>query len=167
VNAARPAKPKRNAGRGGRRPAGRPGGAAGRPGGRPRDTWARQPGVRITGGAPDVPVDRTRARLILAGLLTFTLGFAVAAALVVAGLTATPGHVAAVVVGVVGIVVVGVAYARRTTPMPATPIWSRNTLTVLSDAAGWPAVPVMVAVYGLGVLGVLGNIGYPLAFGTG
>jgi hypothetical protein len=164
VNAARTPKARKNAGRGGRRPAGRAGGAAGRPGGRPRETAPRD-GVRYTGGRP-VPFEHNRALAILGGLFFFTLGFAVAGVLVVGGLAVTAPYYVALVVGVVGLAVAGVAMSRGTTPMPESAIWTRSTLTLLSDAAALPAVAVMSVLYALAVIGVLGNVGHPLVFGV-
>jgi hypothetical protein len=119
----------------------------------------------VTGPKP-VPFGRNRAMRILGGLFVFTFGFAVAAALVVAGQQVTPPYYVALVVGVVGLAVAGVAMARGLPPMPQTPIWSRDTLGLLSSAAGLRPAPVIATLYLLTVLGVLGNVIYPLAFGA-
>jgi hypothetical protein len=119
----------------------------------------------MTGPAP-VPFERNRALRILGGLFFFLLGFAVAAVLVVAGRPVTPPYYAAIIVGVAGLAVAGVAMARGTTPMPETPIWSRDTLGLLSAAAGLRAVAVIATLYALAAIGVLGNLVYPLAFGV-
>lgn len=159
---------RKNAGRGGRRPAGRPAtssGSAGRPAARPPSATRETPGVRTTGPRP-VPFGRGRALRILGGLFVFTFGFAVAAVLVVAGQQVTPPYYVAIVAGVAGLAVAGVAMARGMPPMPETPIWSRDTLGQLSSAAGLRPVPVIVTLYVLTLLGVLGNLIYPLTFGV-
>jgi ABC-type microcin C transport system permease subunit YejB len=114
-----------------------------------------------------VPFGRNRALRILGGLFVFTFGFAVAAALVVAGQQVTPPYYVAIVAGVAGLAVAGVAMARGLPPMPETPIWSRDTLGLLSEAAGLRPAPVIVTLYLLTLLGVLGNLVYPLTFGVG
>jgi hypothetical protein len=170
VSAAKGPSSRRNAGRGGSRPAGRPAsspGSAGRSGGRPSwGTREQTPGVRTT-GPKAAAFPRNRALRILGGLLVFTSGFAVAAVLVVAGQQVTPPYYAAIVVGVAGLAVAGVAMARGLPPMPETPIWSRDTLGLLSSAAGLRPLPVIVTLYLLTLLGVLGNLVYPLVFGVG
>ena len=169
MSAATSPKGRKNAGRGGRRPAGRPGGG-GRPAREPGDPArygkALPEGVRVTGGTPVVPFEKGRATAILTGLFLFLFGFAVAGVLVVAGLAVTPPYYAAIVTGVIGIVLLGVAVTRGGTPMPATPLWSRDTLRLMADAAGLPATPTMVVLYSLGAIGVLGNLAYPLIFGV-
>ena len=173
MSAATSPKGRKNAGRGGRRPAGRPG-AAGRPAREPGDPGRTVPsgrplpdGVRVTGGARPVPFERNRGTAILVGLFLFLFGFAVAGVLVVADLAVTPPYYAAIATGVIGIALLGVAVTRGTTPMPATPLWSRDTLRLMSDAATLPALPVTVVLYALAAIGVLGNLVYPLVFGVG
>jgi len=119
----------------------------------------------VTGPKP-VPFGHNRALSILGGLFVFTFGFAVAAALVVTGLQETLFYIAALVIGVAGIAVAGVAMVRGLPPMPQTPIWSRDTLGLLSAAAGLRPVPVIATLYVLTLLGVLGNVVYPLVFGV-
>jgi hypothetical protein len=166
VSAAKGPSSRKNAGRGGRRPAGRPAsGGSARPGARPPHGARETPGVRVTGPRP-AEFGRNRALRILGGLFVFTFGFAVAAALVVAGQQVTPPYYAAIGVGVVGLAVAGVAMARGMPPMPETPIWSRDTLGLLSSAAGLRPGPVIATLYLLTLLGVLGNLIYPLAFGV-
>ena len=173
MSAAKGPSSRRNAGRGGRRPGGRPASAngrsaaaAGRSGGRPSwGTPGATPGVRVTGPGP-VPFGRNRALAILGGLFVFTLGFALAAGLVVAGQQVTPPYYAAVAVGAVGLAVAGVAMARGTTPMPQTPIWSRDTLGLLAAAARLRPLPVIATLYLLATLGVAGNLLFPLIFGV-
>jgi hypothetical protein len=121
--------------------------------------------VRVTGPKP-VPFEHNRALRILGGLFFFTLGFAVAAVLVVADLSVTPPYYVAITVGALGLAVAGVSMARGTTPMPQTPIWSRDTLGLLASAAGLRPVPVMATLYALTVVGVLGNLLFPLIFGV-
>ena len=113
-----------------------------------------------------MPIERNRAIRILGGLFAFTLGFAVAGVLVVAGRPVTPPYYVAIVIGVVGIAVAGVAMARGTTPMPETPIWSRPTLTLLAEAAALPTLAVVGVLYGLAAIGVLGNLVHPLVLGV-
>ena len=168
MSAAKGPSSRRNAGRGGRRPAGRPAtssGSAGRPAARPHPGARETPGVRVTGPEP-VPFGRNRALRILGGLFVFTFGFAVGASLVVTHHQETPAYLAAIVIGVAGLAVAGVAMARGLPPMPQTPIWSRDTLGLLSAAAGLRPAPVIATLYTLTLLGVLGNLVYPLVFGV-
>lgn len=167
MSAAKGPSSRKNAGRGGRRPAGRPATSGGpaRPGARPPSAARETPGVRVTGPRPE-PFGRNRALRILGGLFFFTFGFAVAAALVVAGAQVTAPYYVAIGVGAVGLAVAGVAMARGYPPMPQTPIWSRDTLGLLSQAAGLRPMPVTATLYALTLLGVLGNLIYPLTFGV-
>jgi hypothetical protein len=171
VSAATSPKGRKNAGRGGRRPTRRTGGPGGRPGSREPGDPARYgkalpEGVRVTGGARPVPFERNRATAILGGIFGFLFGFAVAGVLVVADQAVTPPYYVAIAVGVVGIAVLGVSSIRGSTPMPATPIWSRDTLRLMADAALLPATVVMVVLYTLAAISVLGNLVYPLVFGV-
>jgi hypothetical protein len=113
-----------------------------------------------------VPFEHNRALRIVGGLFAFTLGFAVAGVLVVAGLAVTPPYYVSLVVGAVGLAVAGVAIARGTTPMPESAIWTRSTLTLLAEAAGLPAVAVIAVLYVLAAISVLGNVVHPLVFGV-
>jgi hypothetical protein len=109
-----------------------------------------------------VPLERGRAIGLLTGLAMFVTGFAVAGCLVIARLGGTPGYFMSVTVGLVGVGVVGFFINRGTVPLPPKPIWSPVGIAVLGRALGLPARVLLVALYGLGAVGVLGNLVVPL-----
>lgn len=113
---------------------------------------------------PPVPLERGRARGILAGLLVFGLGFVVAAAAVLVG-AGQPLYLSAVGVGFLGVAVVAFFVSRGTVPLPDAPIWSPTGLRVLSRALDLPATGVMAVVYTLIGLGIVGNVVIPVFFG--
>lgn len=107
------------------------------------------------------PVERGRALGVLAGLLAFTGGFAVAGVLVSAGLGSTPPYLVAVTAGLVGIGVIGFFYHRGAVQFPRARIWSPVLLRVVISALGLPVVPVIAALYALAATGVVGNLLLP------
>lgn len=109
-----------------------------------------------------VPLERGRATGLLTGLAMFVTGFAVAGCLVTARLGGTPGYLVSVTVGLVGVGVVGFFINRGTVPLPPKPIWSPVGIEVLGRALGLPARVLLVGLYGLGAVGVLGNLVVPL-----
>ena len=109
-----------------------------------------------------VPLERGRATGLLAGLLMFVTGFAVGGCLVPAGLGGTPGYDVAVTFGLVGVGVVGFFINRGTVPLPPKPIWSPLGIAALGRALGLPARVLLATLYGLGAVGVLGNLVVPL-----
>lgn len=108
-----------------------------------------------------MPLEPGRARGILTGLVLLGLGFVVAATVVLAG-GERPLYLAGVIAGFLGLGVVGFFLNRGTVPLPDAPIWSPTGLRALARALGWPAIGVMVVVYGLIGFGVVGNIVIPL-----
>jgi hypothetical protein len=109
-----------------------------------------------------VPLERGRAAGLLTGLAMFVTGFAVAGCLVAARLGATPGYYVSVTVGLVGVGVVGFFLNRGTVPLPPKPIWSPVGIDALARALELPARVLLVTLYGLGGVGVLGNLAVPL-----
>lgn len=109
-----------------------------------------------------VPLERGRAWGLLTGLTMFVAGFAVAAVLVVTETSGTPPYYVAVTVGLVGVGVVGFFINRGTVPLPPKPIWSPVGIAALGRALGLPVRLLTGALYGLGAIGVLGNVVVPL-----
>ena len=117
-----------------------------------------------TGRTPvePVPLERGRAAGLLSGLAMFVTGFAVAGCLVTARFGGTPGYSVSVTVGLIGVGVVGFFINRGTVPLPPKPIWSPIGIEALGRALGLPARVLLVTLYGVGAVGVLGNLVVPL-----
>jgi hypothetical protein len=92
----------------------------------------------------------------------FVAGFAVAGVLVLAAAGGSPAYYIAVTVGLVGVGVVGFFINRGTVPLPPKPIWSPVGIAALGRALGLSARLLTVVLYGLGAVGVAGNLLYPL-----
>jgi hypothetical protein len=90
----------------------------------------------------------------------------VAGLLVLADQGGSPPYMVVITLGLIGIAVTGVAIGRGVTPMPETPIWSPATLRLMAAAANVPGVPTLAVLYGLGAVGVLGNLVFPLVVGV-
>jgi hypothetical protein len=112
--------------------------------------------------AAPVPLERGRAGGLLAGLTMFVTGFAVAAMFVATRTSGTPPYFVAVTVGLVGVGVVGFFLNRGTVPLPPKPIWSPVGIAALGRALGLPARALIAGLYGLGAIGILGNLAIPL-----
>jgi hypothetical protein len=112
-----------------------------------------------------VPLERGRAAGLLAGLSMFAAGFAVAAAVKMGGAGGGPAYYVAVTVGLIGVGVVGFFLNRGTVPLPPKPIWSPVGISALGRALGLPALALIVGLYGLGAVGVLGNLVLPILAG--
>jgi hypothetical protein len=113
-------------------------------------------------GTPPVPLERPRATGLLTGLAMFAGGFAVAGVLVMTGTSGTPAYYVAVTVGMVGVGVVGFFLNRGTVPLPPKPIWSPVGIGVLARTLGFPQLALLGTLYGLGAIGVLGNVVVPM-----
>jgi len=100
---------------------------------------------------------------MLAGLLLFGLGFAVAALISLTTWGGRPAYLTSIALGFVGVGVVAFFLNRGTVPLPEAPIWSRVGLRALARALDLPAMVVMAVVYGLIVLGIVGNVLIPLS----
>lgn len=111
------------------------------------------------------PLERGRAAGLLSGLLLFGLGFLLAAVVALTGVGGRPGYLIGLVIGFGGAGLVAFFLNRGTVPLPDGPIWSRTGLSALAEALDLPRLPVMVVVYGLVLLGVLGNIVIPVLVG--
>jgi hypothetical protein len=92
----------------------------------------------------------------------FVTGFAVAGVLVPAGAAGTPPYYVSVTVGLVGVGVVGFFLNRGTVPLPPRPIWSPDGVAALGRALGLSAPALLIGLYGLGAIGVLGNLVVPV-----
>jgi hypothetical protein len=111
-----------------------------------------------------VPLERGRARGILAGLLIFGLGFFVSGIVAWTNHSGSPAYLTAVGIGFFGIGCVAFFLNRGTVPLPeGKPIWSRTGLAALSEALDLPALPVTVVVYALIGIGILLNVVLPFA----
>ncbi len=124
------------------------------------------PGDEPRRGVTPAPLERGRAAGVLTGMLLFTVGFAVAAVLVAVGLSGTrPGYLVAITVGLVGVGVIGYYLNRGTTPLPSAPVWSPTMVRAVAEPLDLPAGPLAAVLYGLAVIGVVGNIVVPLLRG--
>jgi hypothetical protein len=126
---------------------------------------AERAGGGQTSGAPPVPLERGRAVGVLCGLGMFVVGFAVAGLLVVTRTSGTPVYYVSVTVGLVGVGVVGLFLNRGTVPLPGKPIWSPMGVAMLARSLGLPVRVLLAVLYGLGAVGVLGNLLVPLIRG--
>jgi hypothetical protein len=110
-----------------------------------------------------VPLERGRAAGLLTGLVMFVVGFGIAGVLVaVGGAGGTPPYAVSVAVGLVGVGAVGFFLNRGTVPLPPKPIWSPIGIAALARALGLPGRALTAALYGVGAIGVLGNLLVPL-----
>jgi hypothetical protein len=114
--------------------------------------------------APDgaEPLEAARARGMLAGLLIFGLGTAVAGVLSWLGYSHGALYVVVIALAFVGLAVLAVFVERGTVPLPPGPIWAPSGLGMVARSVGLPALVVQVLVYGLILVGVAGNIVVPL-----
>ncbi|HEX2805557.1 MAG TPA: hypothetical protein VHN80_05255 [Kineosporiaceae bacterium] len=109
-----------------------------------------------------MPIERGRAAGVLIGLIAFTAGFAAAGLLVLAGWGGTPPYLVSITVGLVGVGVVGFYLHRGTVELPQARIWQPVMLRAFISALRLPESPILVAIYGLGLVGVIGNIVVPM-----
>jgi len=98
---------------------------------------------------------------MLGGLAAFTAGFAVAGVLVALRQGGSPPYLAAVGVGLAGVGLLGVHYQRIAVQLPPGRLWSRPVLTAVATSARLPAQPVIAVLYGLGLVGLAGNLLVP------
>ena len=112
--------------------------------------------------APPIPIERDRATGVLTGLIAFTAGFAAAGLLVLGGRGGTPPYLVAITVGLIGVGAVGFYLHRGTVELPQARIWQPAMLRAFTSALKLPALPVLAAIYGLGAIGVIGNILVPM-----
>ena len=108
------------------------------------------------------PLEQGRARGMLAGLLVFGLGTAVAGVLSWSGYSHGVLYVVVIALAFVGLAVLALFVERGTVPLPPGPIWAPAGLGTVARAVGLPALVVQVLVYGLIAIGVAGNIVVPL-----
>jgi hypothetical protein len=136
-------------------------GAGGRPSPRPAGRSAQPRPQQRPGQAR--PLLQGEARGALTGLALFAVGFAVAGALVAAGLGSTPGYYVAISVGLVGIGVLGFFSRRVPAEVQPPPVWSPRGLTRIAQGSGVAPRIVVVGFYALIAVGVIGNLLVPLA----
>ena len=95
---------------------------------------------------------------MLGGLFAFTLGFAVAGVLVMAGQGGSPAYLSGISLGLVGIGLVGFFYHRGAAQLPQAKLWSPELLRAVIGPLNLPPVPVIAVLYALAAIGVLGNV---------
>jgi hypothetical protein len=100
---------------------------------------------------------------VLAGLLAFTLGFAVAGVAVLLGRGGEPPYLVGISIGLVGVGLVGFFYHRGSVELPQARLWTPTLLRAVIEPLGLPVVPVLAVLYTLGAVGVVGNLLVPLA----
>jgi len=100
---------------------------------------------------------------LLGGLLAFTLGFAVAGVVVLTHVGGGVAYLVGICLGLVGIGLVGFFYHRGTAALPDARLWSPLLVRALTGPLSLPALPVLVTLYALGVVGLLGNLVIPMA----
>ncbi|HEY6798731.1 MAG TPA: hypothetical protein VI248_28980 [Kineosporiaceae bacterium] len=108
------------------------------------------------------PLERGRALGLLAGLLAFAAGFALAGAMVLVDRGGTPPYLSGICLGLVGMGLVGFFYHRGSVALPQARLWSPVLLRVVVAPLGLPVVPVIALLYLLGAVGVIGNVIVPL-----
>ena len=109
------------------------------------------------------PVTRGRALGALGGLLAFTLGFAVAGVAVLLDRGGSPPYLVGIALGLVGMGLIGFHYQRAVAQLPQGRLWSPAVIRALAGPLDLPAVPVLVVLYALGVVGIVGNLIIPLS----
>jgi len=115
-------------------------------------------------------VARDRALGVIAGLMVFGLGFAVAACFEIAAVVTGSGSLsqATYFVGVgggfVGLILVAWFMTRPSAMEVEGALWAPKALRLLARSAGLPQMATLALVYGLIIFGLVGNIVLPVFF---
>ena len=74
----------------------------------------------------------------------------------------TPPYLSGICLGLTGIGLVGFFYHRGAVALPRARLWSPVLLRAVLAPLSLPPAPVIAVLYGLGAVGVLGNLVAPL-----
>ena len=119
---------------------------------------------------PEQVVARDRALGVIAGLMVFGLGFAVAACFEIAVLVTGSGSLskATYFVGIggalIGLIVIA-WFMTRPSPLDIKgALWAPAGLRVLARSAGLPPLGTLIVVYAIIIFGLFGNMIIPIFF---